>query len=231
VGSAEAKHELPKPWKPTFPPSKTAEASAPPVPAKPPEPPTPEPPPRALTEPPPLPEPPERGSKELLEASVVVAEELGATTSNTSDLTDLVAPLKLGVDTEPVRKTARRSPRRILYAGAALAIFAAAALAVVLATSAELPKPVVTRRTPIVVPEASPVTVAPKAELVGAAAAPAPSPAIEAVVNTAPVVEAAAVAQPQPAPVKPVVRRAIAHPVKKAAKAKYDPDALFFKGN
>lgn len=164
----------------------------------------------------------------MLEASVVVAEELGATTSRAGDLTDVVIPLKLGVDTEPVRKTAPRSPRRILYVAGALAIFGAAALAVVLATSAELPKPVVTRQTPVVVLVAAPVDVAPKAELVGVAAAPAaaPTPAIEA-----PVIEKVPVAHPQPAPVKPVVRKAIAHPVKKAAKPKYDPDALFFKGN
>jgi hypothetical protein len=238
VGSAEAKHELPKPWTPTFPPAKSAQPAAPP---------------RALTEPPPLPEPPERGSKSTIEESVVVDEALGATTSPKADLTEVVVPLKRGSETQLVRRTARHSRRRMLYVGGALAIFGSAALAVVLATSAELPKPVVSQHAPIVAPAATPVSpaaVAPNAEIVGEAVASgspvapaekirevaAPAPAIEAPVNEAPVIAEAPVAQRKqvrvaPAPANPVAHKVIAHPVKKPAKPKYDPDALFFKGN
>jgi hypothetical protein len=198
----------------------------------------------------------------MIEDSVVVDEALGATTSPKADLTEVVRPLKRGSETQLVRRTARPSRRRMLYVGGALAIFGSAALAVVLATSAELPKPVVSERAPIVAPVATPVSpaaVAPNAEIVGEAvasgspvappenprevAAPAPvneAPVNEAPVNEAPVNEARVNAAPveqrkqvrvTPAPAKPVAHKAIAHPVKKAAKPKYDPDALFFKGN
>jgi hypothetical protein len=204
-----------------------------------------------MTEPPPLPEPPERGSKEAIEASVVVDESLGAKTSRKAELTELVVPLKLGLDTQPMRKTARTSRRRLVYVAAALTIFGAAALAVVLATSAELPKPVASQHAPIVAPATpvSPVAVAPKAEIVGEAVASgspvapaeiidepaAPAVAVAPVPAPAPAIEAP-VAQPKPArntpaSSKPVVHKAIAHPAKKVAKPKYDPDALFFKGN
>ena len=155
---------------------------------------------------------------------MVVAAELGATTSSKGDLTELVVPLNLGLDTQPVRKTSPRTRRPILYVGGALAIFGAAALAVLLMTSSELPKPVVTHEAPIVMPApAAPVVVAPKADVVGEAVAPAaPEP------TPAPIAQPAA--KPVAAP-SPPARRAIAHPVKKPAKPKYDPDALFFKGN
>ena len=178
---------------------------------------------RALTEPPPLPEPPSRGDQTTAEASVVLSEELGAPVH---DLTEHVVPMT----TEPMRRIARRriTQRRVMYVGAALAMFGAAALAVLIATSSELPKPVVTQRpaavvsAPVVAP--TPVVAVPKAEVVAAALAPAapaePAPAAVHVVPAHVVVDA-------PAP----ARKAIVHPVKKAAKPKYDPDALFFKGN
>jgi hypothetical protein len=179
----------------------------------------------------------------VIEASVVVDESLGAKTSRKAELTELVVPLKLGLDTQPMRRTSRASRRRLVYVAAALTIFGAAALAVVLATSAELPKAVSSRHAPIVVPAtpASPVAVAPKAEIVGEAVASG-SPVAPAEITDeapaaapAPAIEAQ-VAQPKPARMtpaasKPDVRKAIAHPTKKAAKPKYDPDALFFKGH
>jgi hypothetical protein len=82
------------------------------------------------------------------------------------------------------------------------------------------------------VPAAAPsssVVVAPKAEVVGEAVAPAPA------IPEAPVAQATPAptkaAPIKEAPSRPLVRKAIAHPMKKAAKPKYDPDALFFKGN
>lgn len=157
---------------------------------------------------------------------MVVAAELGATTSSKGDLTELVVPLKLGL----VRKTSPRTRRQILYVGGALAIFGAAALAVLLMTSSELPKPVVTHEAPIVNPApAAPVVVAPKADVVGEAVAPAaPEPTPASTIEEPPVAQPAA--KPVAAP-SPPARRAIARPLKKPAKPKYDPDALFFKGN
>jgi hypothetical protein len=210
----------------------------------------PAPPPRALTEPPPLPEPPERGSKPAIEPSIVVDETLGATALRKADLTELVVPLKRGSETQLVRRAAPAARRRMLYVGGGLAIFGAAALAVVLATSAELPKPAVSKRAPIVAPAATPVsptTVAPKAEIVGEAVASgspvapaensgelaAPAENNDKVTSPTPVTPVAQTkpVRVAPTPTKPVAHKAIARPVKKAAKPKYDPDALFFKGN
>ncbi|HEY6037417.1 MAG TPA: hypothetical protein VIV58_24215, partial [Kofleriaceae bacterium] len=133
AGSESAKPGLPPPhtpWKPTFPPAKSAaqvsDGVPEPVPAKatPAEPPTAPPagPPagpvdRAPTEPPPLPEPPVRGNVVTAEASIVLSEELGAPAVS-GDHTEIVIPLPLeALHTAPVRA---RSRQRFVYAGAAL---------------------------------------------------------------------------------------------------------------
>jgi len=202
---------LPPPWKPTFPPQAAKPALAivsDGVPEEiasrsaPPEPPVE----RAATEPPPLPDPPERGS----------ARTSLATPKSEDDFTEIVVPLPLdiAVHTAPVR--AQR--RRWMYAATAVTLFGVAALAVIVVSSSELPKPIATRA-PIVAP--APVVVAPPAEVVAAAVAQAPDPVAAEV---APVVAKPAVVERAPA------RKPSARPVKRTAKPKYDPDALFFKG-
>lgn len=196
-----------------------------------------------------------RGAATTAEASVVLSEEVGAPAVD-HDHTQLVRPLPLDVESTPKRG----SGRRWLYAGAALVLFGAATLAVTVATSSELPKPAATRQTAVVVPAPppTPAPVAPvvapappSAEVVAASAAPAPPPtevkaaAVPVASSPPPEVAAAApadreapsaavaepVAAPKPASVERApVRKPSARVVKKAAKPKYDPDALFFKG-